>query len=97
MLFILPTHPPAVAHVRRMFNLISILIGLSRWMIAMVGILPFPLISLVNWIAFPIAVVGVVFGMLSRSTRAQPQLPGAAGQRAAALPHRRADLGPGGT
>jgi hypothetical protein len=51
-----------------MFNLISILIGLVALLIAMVGILPIPLLPLVNWIAFPIAVVGVVFGLLSRGT-----------------------------
>lgn len=51
-----------------MFNLISLLIGLVALLIAMVGILPIPLLPLVNWIAFPIAVVGLVFGLLSRGT-----------------------------
>ena len=51
-----------------MFNLISILIGLVALLIAMVGILPIPLLPLVNWIAFPVAVVGLVFGLLSRGT-----------------------------
>jgi hypothetical protein len=51
-----------------MFNLISILIGLVALLIAMVGILPIPLLPLVNWIAFPIAVVGLAFGLLSRGT-----------------------------
>ena len=51
-----------------MFNLISILIGLLALLIAMVGILPIPLLPLVNWIAFPVAVVGLVFGLISRGT-----------------------------
>ncbi|MBC9034864.1 hypothetical protein IAG41_20935 [Sphingomonas sp. JC676] len=51
-----------------MFNLISILIGLVALLIAMVGILPIPLLPLVNWIAFPVAVVGLAFGLLSRGT-----------------------------
>jgi hypothetical protein len=51
-----------------MFNLISLLIGLVALLIAMVGILPIPLLPLVNWIAFPIAVIGLVFGLLSRGT-----------------------------
>jgi hypothetical protein len=51
-----------------MFNLISLLIGLVALLIAMVGILPIPLLPLVNWIAFPVAVVGLVFGLLSRGT-----------------------------
>jgi hypothetical protein len=51
-----------------MFNLISILIGLVALLVAMVGILPIPLLPLVNWIAFPIAVVGAGFGLISRGT-----------------------------
>lgn len=49
-----------------MFNLISILIGLVGLSLALIGILP--VLSLVNWIAFPIAVVGTAFGLLSRET-----------------------------
>ncbi len=49
-----------------MFNVISILIGLVALLIAVIGI--FPIISLVSWIAFPIAVVGLAFGLLSRGT-----------------------------
>ena len=48
-----------------MLNLVSILIGLLAALLALVGIIP--VISLVNWIAFPIALVGAVIGMLSRS------------------------------
>lgn len=51
-----------------MFNLISVLLGFVALMIALVGILPIPFLPLVNWIAFPIAIVGVAFGMISRGT-----------------------------
>jgi hypothetical protein len=50
-----------------MLNIVSLLIGLFAMLIALVGIIPFPLVPLVNWIAFPIALVGAVIGMLSRS------------------------------
>ena len=49
-----------------MLNLVSILIGLVALAVALVGIIP--VISLVNWIAFPIALVGAAVGMFSRST-----------------------------
>lgn len=48
-----------------MLNLVSILIGLFAALLALVGIIP--VISLVNWIAFPIALVGAVIGMFSDS------------------------------
>lgn len=50
-----------------MLNLVSILIGLLALPFALVGVIPFPLIPLLNWIVFPIALVGAVIGMLSRS------------------------------
>ncbi|MCX8477608.1 MAG: hypothetical protein MT490_17600 [Sphingomonas sp.] len=50
-----------------MLNLVSILIGLLALPFALVGVIPFPLIPMLNWIAFPIALVGAVIGMLSRS------------------------------
>jgi len=50
-----------------MLNIVSILVGLFALLFAMVGIIPFPLVPLLNWIAFPIALVGAVIGMLSRS------------------------------
>lgn len=74
-----------------MLNLVSILIGLLALPFALVGVIPFPLVPMLNWIAFPIALVGAVIGMLSRS-KAQSQLPRTGDQRIAALPHRRADL-----
>lgn len=51
-----------------MLNLVSILIGLLALPFALVGVIPFPLIPMLNWIAFPIALVGAVIGMLSRSS-----------------------------
>ena len=51
-----------------MLNLISILIGLVAIPFALVGVIPFPLVPLLNWIAFPIAVVGTAVGMLSGRT-----------------------------
>jgi hypothetical protein len=51
-----------------MLNLISILIGLIAIPFALVGVIPFPLVPMLNWIAFPIAVVGAAVGMLSGRT-----------------------------
>ena len=50
-----------------MLNIVSILIGLLAGLFALVGIIPFPLVPLLNWIAFPLALVGTVIGMLSSS------------------------------
>lgn len=50
-----------------MLNIVSILLGLFALLFALVGVIPFPLIPLLNWIAFPIALVGAVIGMLSSS------------------------------
>lgn len=49
-----------------MLNIVSILIGAVALLVALIGVLPIPLLPLVNWIAFPIALVGAVIGMLSR-------------------------------
>jgi hypothetical protein len=51
-----------------MLNLISILIGLVAIPFALVGVIPFPLVPMLNWIAFPLAVVGAAIGMLSGRT-----------------------------
>lgn len=51
-----------------MLNLLSLVTGAVALLIALIGILPIPLLPLVNWIAFPIAVVGLVFGLLSDRT-----------------------------
>jgi len=47
-------------------NVISVVIGVVALIFALLGILPIPLLPLVNWIALPIAVIGLVFGLLSR-------------------------------
>ncbi len=49
-----------------MFNALSLLIGLVALPFALVGIIPFPFLPLINWIAFPIALAGTVVGMFSR-------------------------------
>lgn len=51
-----------------MLNLISVLIGLIAIPFALVGVIPFPLVPMLNWIAFPLAVVGAAIGMLSGRT-----------------------------
>lgn len=51
-----------------MLNLLSLLIGAVAFLIALVGILPIPLLPLVNWIALPIAIVGVAIGVISGRT-----------------------------
>lgn len=48
-----------------MFNLISILLGLFALAIALLGVIPFPLLPLVNWVALPIAIIGAAFGLVS--------------------------------
>lgn len=50
-----------------MLNIVSFLVGLFALLIALVGILPIPLLPLVNWIALPIAVVGAAIGAVSSS------------------------------
>jgi hypothetical protein len=47
-------------------NLVSILTGLLALLVALLGILPIPLLPLVNWIAFPIALIGAALGVMSR-------------------------------
>jgi hypothetical protein len=46
-----------------MLNILSILVGVVAGLLAFVGLIP--IISLVNWIAFPIALFGLVLGVLS--------------------------------
>ncbi len=46
-----------------MLNIVSILIGLVALVIAIPALIP--IVSLMNWIAFPIALVGFVVGLLS--------------------------------
>ncbi len=49
-----------------MLNLVSILIGLVALVLAIPALVP--IISLMNWIVFPIALVGFVVGLLSSKT-----------------------------
>ena len=59
---------PGYPYVFTMLNLLSILFGIIALLIALVGLLPIPLLPLVNWIAFPIAVVGLALGVMSSHT-----------------------------
>lgn len=49
-----------------MLNIVSILIGLVALVLAIPALVP--IISLMNWIVFPIALVGFVIGLLSSKT-----------------------------
>lgn len=49
-----------------MLNVLSLLVGLLAAVIALIGFLPIPLLPLVNWIAFPIALSGVLIGVFGR-------------------------------
>jgi len=46
-------------------NLISILIGLVALIVALVGLIP--LVGIVNWVAIPIALVGLLIGNFASS------------------------------
>ncbi len=48
-----------------MFNLLSILIGIVAFVIALAGLIP--LVGIVNWIALPIAFIGMGIGFLSEN------------------------------
>jgi hypothetical protein len=47
-------------------NIISAIIGIGALLIALVGFIPF--LGWLNWFAIPVAVVGLVLGLLSRET-----------------------------
>ena len=47
-------------------NVISVIIGLMALIIALVGFIP--LLGWLNWFAIPLAVVGLVLGLLSQKT-----------------------------
>jgi hypothetical protein len=47
-------------------NLLSTIVGLVALLIALVGFVP--LLGWLNWFAIPLAVVGLVLGLLSRVT-----------------------------
>ncbi|WP_373489438.1 hypothetical protein [Blastomonas sp.] len=48
-----------------MLNIVSILIGLVALLLAIPAFIPF--LGIANWLILPIALVGVVIGMLSSS------------------------------
>ena len=48
-------------------NILSTIIGIGALLIALVGFIPF--LGWLNWFAIPVAVVGLVLGLLSRETR----------------------------
>jgi hypothetical protein len=50
-----------------MLNLLSILIGIIALLLALIGVLPIPLLPLINWVALPIAIIGAAVGALSSS------------------------------
>jgi hypothetical protein len=47
-------------------NIFSAIIGIGALLIALVGFIPF--LGWLNWFAIPVAVVGLVLGLLSRET-----------------------------
>jgi hypothetical protein len=47
-------------------NILSTIIGIGALLIALVGFIPF--LGWLNWFAIPVAVVGLVLGLLSRET-----------------------------
>jgi len=49
-----------------MFNILSLLIGLVALLLAIPAFIP--LLGWANWIVIPIAVLGLVFGILSSKT-----------------------------
>jgi hypothetical protein len=48
-------------------NVLSTIIGIVALIIALVGFIP--LLGWLNWFAIPLAVVGLVVGLMSRETR----------------------------
>lgn len=49
-----------------MFNLVSLIIGVVALVCATVAFIP--LLGALNWLIVPLAIIGAVIGMLSRST-----------------------------
>ena len=49
-----------------MFNLISLLIGVIALVLAIIAF--FPLLGWANWVIIPVAIIGALVGVLSRST-----------------------------
>jgi hypothetical protein len=49
-----------------MFNLVSLIIGLVALVCALVAFIPF--LGWANWLIIPLAMVGALFGVISRGT-----------------------------
>ncbi len=49
-----------------MFNFVSLIIGVVALILALVAFIP--LLGWANWLIIPLAIVGAVVGMISRST-----------------------------
>lgn len=49
-----------------MFNLLSLIIGVVTLILALVAFIP--LLGWANWLIIPLAIVGAVIGMISRSS-----------------------------
>jgi hypothetical protein len=49
-----------------MFNLASLIIGIVALLLAIVAFIPF--LGWANWFIIPLAIIGAVVGMVSRST-----------------------------
>ena len=49
-----------------MFNLVSLIIGLVALVFAIVAFIPF--LGWANWLIVPLAMIGAVIGMISRSS-----------------------------
>ena len=56
----------AHAHTPAMFNIASIVIGIVAFLGALVAFLP--LLGWANWLLIPVALVGLVLGVMSKST-----------------------------
>jgi len=53
-------------HIRHMFNVLSILIGLLSLVIVIPATIP--LLGWANWVALPLIAIGIVLGQLSSSS-----------------------------
>ena len=49
-----------------MFNIVSLIIGFVALVLALVAFIP--LLGWANWLIVPLAIIGAVVGMMSRST-----------------------------
>ena len=49
-----------------MFNLVSLIIGAVALVLALIAFIP--LLGWANWLIIPLAIIGAVVGMISRST-----------------------------